>query len=851
MAVIVSNGSGNLNAANQFYKSAARNPAPVNGTGLNATTERLITFTPDDTGHALGAVICLYAGATINRGFSVELQQNIATVWTTVDSKVLTCTEITNYASSIRGEWIIPFTFTAGTVSLTAAASTWRLRLIQSGGTTGTWYVETSDGTNAFYILWTDTAHTFSSGDTPCAKYPDVITLNITTTLGPSFGTGAATRGIAAIATRSTSYTTAHETFNWTTSASITVSCDGHFIYSTHGGVKFGTSTVPITYANKGTLYFITPTGGGTYGGFRCCAHGTSSVAGYIEIYGQVPTHCYTTLASDANTLQAHIITTDDTSAGAVNPWTIGDTVYVGKVDASGISDVAARTISNISTTDITLSSNLTQKRLAGATVIRTNGYGFVLQGANANTIQQIQQINSVILSGVQIHQTWFNGYTALGTGTQETSSTIKQSMFQDCSYIPQGTASTVNPMLNSVGANSNGLLINRIYAAGGNLSYNNYFTPALTGTLTLTNCRVIGGTATTGAQQLFRALYGGIIVMTDNVFQNINNSAIATLTGVGSTYKNNTFYGCSGAAYSTDGIINPVELSGDKCDRCGYYLYHYTTAIGCINTGVLLGTETVNGYDVRFTASAFIQYELASPTGNVSVLTTDLTSTANGTHFRISDYNDTADDDRNWLTNGYIVRTKSTLSDTTVHTAGGSGMRFESISSTNRLEWEQSIPTGNIQNQSMTVLVWCKINNANYYSGTHQMPRLTIDYDNGTTAYAQAAQSTDWQTLFVTFTPTTTYGQIKATLSTMTDQTGSSAYVYFDDYGVLYPAGYTFDLGSMDLWANAMPVMPTIATLPGASTFWDELMSLHTTTGTYGALVSKLLKTSTFIALK
>ena len=38
-------------------------------------------------------------------------------------------------------------------------------------------------------------------------------------------------------------------------------------------------------------------------------------------------------------------------------------------------------------------------------------------------------------------------------------------------------------------------------------------------------------------------------------------------------------------------------------------------------------------------------------------------------------------------------------------------------------------------------------------------------------------------------FTPTTSYGRIKATLSIETDALGTDAQVYWDDYSVLYPA--------------------------------------------------------------
>ena len=141
-----------------------------------------------------------------------------------------------------------------------------------------------------------------------------------------------------------------------------------------------------------------------------------------------------------------------------------------------------------------------------------------------------------------------------------------------------------------------------------------------------------------------------------------------------------------------------------------------------------------------------------------------------------------------------------------------------------------------------MTVAVWCKINNAAFYAGTHQKPRLSITYDNGTTVYTEAAASTDWQLLAVNFTPTTTYGQITVELSCRTDAVGANAYVYFDDWTVLYPAAYVLNLGGMDLWANALPITPPIATVFSAQDIWTAQTVTMTGLGHIGNwIVDKL----------
>jgi hypothetical protein len=102
----------------------------------------------------------------------------------------------------------------------------------------------------------------------------------------------------------------------------------------------------------------------------------------------------------------------------------------------------------------------------------------------------------------------------------------------------------------------------------------------------------------------------------------------------------------------------------------------------------------------------------------------------------------------------GYFQRTGSGLSDTTVHTAGGTAMRLESTSSTNNLQFQFKVPTGNIQNRTMTMSIWVKMNSATYYAGTYQYPRLTIDYDNGTSVYSEPTTGTGWQLLSKSFTP-------------------------------------------------------------------------------------------------
>jgi hypothetical protein len=165
--------------------------------------------------------------------------------------------------------------------------------------------------------------------------------------------------------------------------------------------------------------------------------------------------------------------------------------------------------------------------------------------------------------------------------------------------------------------------------------------------------------------------------------------------------------------------------------------------------------------------------------------------------------------------------------------------MRFLPESSVNALNWSFDVATGNIQNQATDIGVWVYINNAAYYAGTHQMPRITVNYDNGSTSYGEAAQIVgSWQYIHAVFTPTTTYGKITVTLSARTDATSTNAYVYWDDFS----GGFLVNTG-MDLWGDGLPVPPAYSFNVTAADFWDYAVSNATAAGSMGKLTVKKLK--------
>jgi len=248
-------------------------------------------------------------------------------------------------------------------------------------------------------------------------------------------------------------------------------------------------------------------------------------------------------------------------------------------------------------------------------------------------------------------------------------------------------------------------------------------------------------------------------------------------------------------------------------------------------------------------TVGAFTQVIFDNCTfGSTSLWSSTLDSETNsiyqctaGSYIKFTNVSGNVNDNRCYFPEGDIFSTGAGLADTTTRTTGGFAMRFRPQTGTNVLCFTQKVPTGNIQNKTMSIGVWVKINNANYWGGTHTMPKLTINYDNGTVVYASATQTTDWQLLQVPFTPTTTYGQLTVTICGASDATTTDAYFYVQDWSILYPAGVQLDLGKQAVWAEALPIVPTIATNLSAQDVWAVPTSTLTGTGTVGKEVNDI----------
>lgn len=529
---------------------------------------------------------------------------------------------------------------------------------------------------------------------------------------------------------------------------------------------------------------------------------------------------------SGTHTIWAVIITADDVSA----EWGAGHYIGLGRAIAVGATNsetTTNQTIGSISGTTIVMGTHLGYAHQGGAKLFRIGEdyYGMSYQSDTTTAVMSyLGCCNNFVLSGCYVY------FNSLGGGnvyaSLETTTTYRsQHLVEDSCFV----FASAQPLVNW-SSNESGLLVdNNIFwnacigAFGGGNTATNGISAAMTFSDNFLN--------KTGTQGNFAAT-SPVATLSGN---HIDNTIAQPLNfaGYGHQILSNSFWSSAAG--------NPFYyMAGTVGMRSTGNLYNYSQ-FGCIGTnGIVVdfistndsfGQLYANTYDF-YVGSYYTEITIKSPTGTPGI--TGYASMISGSFVAIEDNNDVSNVDLVYEPKLLIQRTGTSLTDTTVRTAGGYAMRFQPLSSTVAGTWSFDVATGNIQNQATNIGVWVYINNAAYYANTHQMPRITVDYDNGTTTYGEAAQiAGDWQYVHAVFTPTTTYGQVTVTLSGMTDATSTNAYLYWDDFS----GGFLVNTG-LDSWSNGLPVPPAYSFNVNAATFWDYGTANATAAGSMGKLV-------------
>ncbi len=851
MAVVISNGATSLATASGFYRVEAHNLGMMSATQLALSSTRTIPVTFANAGNCKGVVLALTSpSSTVTRDVTVTLQENVATVWTDRTSVTVTAATITNSAAlAYYATWITAFTF--GTpYAVTTAASTWRFSITQGAGTNN-WQLKTSDATNPSYATWCDNVVSYASGDVPIAK--DKITIDMNATFTGVAATGEATRSICAWACTSSTPTPANVAmFEWENApaASYTLNINGHFIIGAHSGFRAGTAASPIPYTEKANIIVKSAsTGTSTNTGFYDGDTGATVGRQHLFLYGEIPANGNrTTLASDAATAQQDIVTS--TSTG----WSVGDAIVICKANGLNVTtNTAGFTIDTIAGTAINVNTNiLTNTRKSGGHVFRLNGYGVYLKyEINASSNLKLHGCNSLVFSGVQIENVTFTNTNGTASWYDDSANITTQITVDDCSVYNSYGTSNLMTVLN--------------FVTGGTVSMqrNNFFKVGTAGT------QYGPGGGMTFADNVFMDCSSGVtgtqrnqkLTITGNYFYNFSANGIQSSGIALSTIENNVFWGVI-YVIRLDGPIVQTTFDNNTIDFASVWIMMLASASNFTCSNNSLGLTALVTYLFQvYTGYAAVPQIVMRDT-NIGTITAmywpltsgviyDITNAVDTSYLAFQNYDLTTSDDRRYMPYGDIQRTKAGLPDTTVRTSGGSAMRFTPYGATNLIHWEQTIPTGDITSQTMTITCWVKINNAAYYAGTHTKPTLTVTYDQTSIVTSVATTGTGWQQLACTFTPATSFGQVQIKITGGTDATGTDRYFYVDDFNIAYPAGVQISLGGLDLWADGLPVAPAIATMPSITGVWDEPLTAHTVSGSFGAFIKKLLTVGKFLGLK
>jgi len=833
MAVIISNGATNLSTASGFYRVESYNLSSFSPTTNALTSARQIAVTFANAGNCQGVVLAIMSSVTVNRDITVKLQENTGS-WTDRASVTLTASQISAGASSTASTtFFVPFEF-ATPYAVDTASNKWRFDVSQGSGSSN-WYLGNSNGTAFMYATWCDNAVSYTTNDVVIAK--EKVTIDQDCTFAGLTSTGDTANAVCAIACRPATYTVGSEAmFEWqnTPSASYTMQIQGWFVLSSRSGFRAGTEASPIPIAKQAIIKIQNATASSTVSNSGFSASAGPASAGFlgrysIDLWGEVPTYQRTTLASDANSGQKDIVTTDTTG------WAIGDRIFITKSDAVAVlPETSAYTISAISGTNITVDYNIpTYKKLAGGHVVRLNGYGiYLVTETTSLNIQYLPAPTSFMISGCQIHLSRFTTQSGTSINYEDVSNIRQDIVVSDCSYGSLGSTSSSLFNQASYFHPQGKILLQRV-----NFFKCGTWSTIYGNTWRITEC-VLAGTNSGAPLPSFT---GNRKVSIDNCWFTNNYYAIQFGGLIDSDIYDNIFWGNIWTIRNNGAMVN-TEWHDNVYDRTNTFWYAF---------GITMNTRFVNeSYGVNATISTFYLYyvfnsgidDMTIIDATVGTVTTMMDATMrtgiDGTKIRFQNW-DSANVDMTYMPYGDITRTGTGLADTTVRTAGGYAMKFTPASSTELMHWEQNIPIGDIQTKTMTVTCWVKINNSAYYAGTHTKPTLTVTYDQTTTITSTALGNTGWQQLACTFTPTTDFGQIQIKLTANTDATGTNRDFYVDDFNIAYPAGVAVNLGGLDLWADGLPVAPAIATVPSLGGVWDEALTAHTVAGSMGELLA------------
>ncbi len=863
MAVLVSKQDCNLSDANAFYVAENNAFGFYTGTISIATLTESLTFS--SACNFLGVVLDFRLNRSdyVGRTATVKLQENVSGTWTDRLTMTKTLDEIVgaNHKSFApneiyQGGWLVPFDWeSTGGYPVTTAVGVWRLEVTQ-GGSGGNLTISRASTSVPFsYVAWTDVTATFANDDSILCK--NIVTIDKSATFGGVLPAGVTTLATAIAVCSNVDGVDKPEDLaylRWEDepSGSYTMTMKGLIYLPGLSGFNIGTKEKPIPFSKKATINVSPSYIGTTFPSVFYTPNPYRGVGTSLFFYGETESNYrFTTLKADAAQNQPVIVTNDNVD------WNPGDVIFIGKANVRNAAEFNSYTISTVVGDTITLTENITNSasaaRLAGGTVVKKNNYSILIENPTGHTS------NYTLVSPVNLvfdKVEWFN----VSISSTHTSA-VRQSLLLD----KLKTESLITNCFFEADSNTMsywyiGIVPEKGITCEDCVSYrttpmanmNGMTSPTVnfkSGRFTQRRCRTIN-------PYLYRPLGSDTIRATldSNVLENQRPAVCGyNYRGTRLIATNNYVWGSAatfgnGGAFSVGTLINPIRISNNKAENCVNGLVFSANVTSNTIDDQMEFKDCV--LDVGLILGAYPRYAFSNIIlSDALTITNPYGVVIDGAIIGFTNYDSTPNDDFSLHSTGTIQRTTTGLADTTVRTTGGSAFRFEPVAAGDSFEYSFEIPTGNIQSKVMTLNVWVKIAHADYYSGDKTMPFLSVEYDDGENSVTSTAiESTNWQLLSVTFTPTTTSGRVSVTIGGVGSVVGANGYFYFDDFSTIYPLDSSVDFGTFDIWSRGMPVLPPIKTALSPADVWGVDPSTFSA-GSVGERLNKIKKDTGLIA--
>jgi hypothetical protein len=617
----------------------------------------------------------------------------------------------------------------------------------------------------------------------------------------------------------------------------------------TQSGTHTCTNIRSIPFSSKAILEISSSYVGTTYPSmFYTPATGLPSY-GSLFFYGETESaYRYTTLKANAAGGQPIITTNDNVD------WVAGDIIHIGKQNIGGAGEFVAYTISTVVGDTITLTGNITSgaslERVAGGTVFKINNYSILIQNPPGNS--SVYSINGFLNLVFDKVETFNISLTATNVGTTLGGQAVlldkykKQVSFTNCLMRSDNTNSTYffQAALTEKGILCQDCIGYRTFLMASIVAAKVAGFAFVSGRLVLKDCRMIN-------LHSFRPIGSNQVEATldSNIFENPRGASTGMNYRGSKLISTNNYVWGAGAnlansgAISVEALINPILIKNNKVEKCSCGIAYTPNSVttDVVDKNMEFKDCTL---DIGISTGAFPKYTFADIILSSALTITNPESVmTDGGIIAFTNYDSTTSYDFSLHSKGGIDRTKDSNPDTTVRTVGGSAMRFSPYLIGDSFEYTFEIPTGNIQNKVMTLSTWVKIASANFYAGDKTMPFLSVAYDDGDNVQVSTAtETTEWQLLSVTFTPTTTSGRVAVTLGGVGSVVGANGYFYYDDFSTFYPLDSNVDFGTFDIWSRGMPVFPPIKTAMSPSDVWAVNPATFTT-GSVGERLNRIKK--------